>query len=293
MFPMKRILLPIDFSDRSACAARYAAALKCRSQAELTVLHVAPGHAPYVDVNDVCLSPAYALEIAWSEAKLSDAKERMDEFIESHLHGIPATSCVCSGDAAKVIVRRAQDSKADLIVMASHGFGGFRRMLLGSITAKVLHDAACPVFTTAHMESAPTPVAAFRNIVCAVDLGPGSEAVIRWADEFARSVSAKLILSHVLPVMFMDQWGYCDAQLTTAIRKDAEEKAKRLVETTGVEAELLVDSGGVVETLSGIAKRREADLLVIGRRHGSGFPGRLRDTAYAIIRESPCPVVSV
>ena len=50
---MKRILLPVDFSERSVSAAKYAAALAGRLQAELTVLHVAPEHAPYSDVNDV------------------------------------------------------------------------------------------------------------------------------------------------------------------------------------------------------------------------------------------------
>ena len=80
----------------------------------------------------------------------------------------------------------------DLIVMGTHGFGGFRRMLLGSITAKVLHDARCPVFTSTHAESTPATLPPLRTILCAVDYGPQSEAVLRWADEFARSVGAQL-----------------------------------------------------------------------------------------------------
>jgi nucleotide-binding universal stress UspA family protein len=172
MFPMKRILFPVDFSDRSACAARYAAAVKCRSQAELTVLHAAAGHALYTGVNDASLEHAYALEIAWIEARLTEAKEKMAEFMDSHLHGVPATPCVRSGDPAKVIVQQAHAMKADLIVMATHGFGGFRRMLLGSVTAKVLHDASCPVLTSAHSESIPATIAPFRNVLCAVDFGP-------------------------------------------------------------------------------------------------------------------------
>jgi nucleotide-binding universal stress UspA family protein len=293
MFPIERILFPVDFTERSTWVAKYAAALKCRSQAELTVLHVAPGHGPRFDVNDVCLPPAYALEIAWDEARLTDANVRMGDFIDSHLHGVPVTPCVRSGDAARIIVEQAQTTKADLIVMATHGFGGFRRMLLGSITAKVLHDAACPVFTSAHMAPAPITIPPFRTVLCAVDFGPPSEAIVRWADAFARSTSANLILTNILPVISTGRWDYCETDVSTPIQTDAEEQANLLVEKTGADVELLLESGGVVETLSNIALRKEADLLVIGRHHESGLLGRLRDTGYAIIRESPCPVVSV
>jgi nucleotide-binding universal stress UspA family protein len=292
MFPMKRILFPVDFSERSACVARYAAALQCISQAELTVLHVVPEHAGYTGVNAEAIDP-YALEIAWSEARLAEAKEKMAEFIDSQLHGVPATPCVRSGNAAKVIVQQANAMEADLIIMATHGFDGFRRMLLGSVTAKVLHDASRPVLTSAHYEYTPATIAPFRNVLCAVDFGPESEAVVRWADEFARSFAAKLTVSHILPVLPMGQWGYCEADATVAMRKDAKDQGRQLLESTGAQADLLIESGGVVETLKHVAKEKKADLLVIGRHHLGGILGRLRDTAYAAIRESPCPVVSV
>lgn len=293
MLPLKNILFPVDFSERSACAAKYALVLTCRSQADLTVLHVVPGHAPYKEVNDMSVSPAFALEIAWDEMRLSEATEKMTDFILSHLPGVPATPCVRSGDAAKVIVEQAHTANADLVVMPTHGFGGFRRMLLGSITAKVLHDAGCPVFTSAHVESAPATIRPFRNILCAVDFGLQSEAVVRWAGGFAQSMGAELFVSHVLPMVPMGQWGYCDGDISVTMRKDAEERARRLIETTGAEAKVMVETGGVVETLRDLAKDKRADLLIIGRHHQSGVLGRLRDTAYAIIRESTCPVVSV
>ena len=104
---MKKILLPVDFSPRSASAAKYAAALACRFQAELTVLHVASGHAPYHEVNDLCLPPAYPLEIAWNEMRHKEAKDTMAEFVSSHLRDVPVAPCVLSGDAAKIIVEHA------------------------------------------------------------------------------------------------------------------------------------------------------------------------------------------
>jgi nucleotide-binding universal stress UspA family protein len=87
--------------------------------------------------------------------------------------------------------------------------------------------------------------------------------------------------------------GYFEADVGTALRKDAEEKGRLLIESTAAEADLLIESGAVVERLRHIVKNTNADLVVIGRHHLGGILGRLRDTAYAIIRESPCPAVSV
>jgi nucleotide-binding universal stress UspA family protein len=192
-----------------------------------------------------------------------------------------------------MIVDQARHSKADLIVMTTHGFGDFRRMLLGSTAAKVLHDSDCPVFTTAHAESVPAIIPPFRTVMCAVDCRPHSEAVIRWSGDFAKTVGAQLIVAHMVPVLPMGQWGYCDSDLAIPVRRDAEEKARALLEATGVQAELVVEYGPVVETTRALAKDRNADLIVVGRHEDSGMFGRLRDTAYSIIREAPCPVVSV
>lgn len=290
---MKTILLPVDFSPRSASAAKYAAALACRSQAHLAVLHVEPRHPVYSQANDVSLPAAYALEIAWDELRQKEANERLAEFVSSHLRGVPVSQCVRTGDVAKVIVEQVHARNADLVVMATHGFGGFRRMLLGSVSAKVLHDVRCPVFTSAHVEATPAVIPPFRNILCAVDFALESEAVVRWASEFARSMGAQLFLTHVLPNIPTGQWGYCEADVSVEMRKDAEDKRDLLFEATGVDAKWIMESGTVVEKITELAKDTHADLLVIGRHHQDGILGRLRDTAYAIIRESPCPVVSV
>jgi universal stress protein A len=106
-------------------------------------------------------------------------------------------------------------------------------------------------------------------------------------------MAATLTVCHILPVIPMGQWGYCEVDVISAMRKDAQDRGRQLVESTCAQADLLVESGGVAETLKHVAKEKKTDLLVIGRHHESGIVGRLRDTAYAIIRESPCPVVSV
>ncbi len=286
MLELKRILVPTDFSERAACMAKYAVALEAQSKADLAVLHVVTGHASPADVHDM-------LPHAWNEMRLNAAKEEIKEFMNSPLPGIRATPCIRVGDAATVIVEQAHRTKADVIVMATHGFGGFRRMLFGSTVAKVLYDASCPVFTSAHIEYQPCKDERFETVLCAVDLGPQSAAVVRWADDFVRSFGKKLVVCHVLPAIPRGQWGDCEADVTVALRRQAEEMGRVLIESTGAVAELLLESGEVVKTVSDIAKRTNASLLIIGRYHQGDLVGRLRDRAYAMICECPCPVVSV
>ena len=85
-----------------------------------------------------------------------------------------------------------------MIMMSTRGCGLYRRFLLGSVTAKVLHDSDCPVWTTTHIEEAPPaqPVSC-RKIACAVDLGPHTERVLSWASRLASGIDARLLVIHV------------------------------------------------------------------------------------------------
>ena len=65
---------------------------------------------------------------------------------------LPHCVCLAQGDAATEIVQFAMRENVDLIAMPTRGCGVFRKMLLGSVTAKVLHDASCPVWTSSHTE---------------------------------------------------------------------------------------------------------------------------------------------
>ena len=105
------------------------------------------------------------------------------------------------GDPTKAITDFAHAEGVDLIVMPTHGYGPFRRLLLGSVTAKVLHDAECPVWTSAHLEKQPRPdQAVCRNILRAVDGTPSSVALMEWAGKFSRDAGATPRLVHVAPV---------------------------------------------------------------------------------------------
>jgi nucleotide-binding universal stress UspA family protein len=188
---------------------------------------------------------------------------------------------VLEGDPSGSIVDFAHNEHCDLIVMPTHGYGPFRRFILGSNTAKVLHDADCPVWTGVHLEDAPAALSIpIRNVLCAVDLGPQSVKTLAWAAHLAREFGARLTLLHAMP---------CGPDVQLA----AGEELRMLQTSSGADADVLLETGEPGPAICAAAARLKADVLVIGRGSAAGVYGRLRTNAYAIIRQSPCPVVSV
>jgi nucleotide-binding universal stress UspA family protein len=188
----------------------------------------------------------------------------------------------------------AHSEKADLIVMPTHGYGPFRRFILGSVTAKVLHDADCPVLTGVHIdEAAPKGPVALRNIVCAVDFDRAGEKAFRWAAELAAEFHARLTLVHALPSIQYNEMSYYDEGLPRLYREVAQQKSDELQRCTGTTADVILETGPVAEVVRNAAVAQKGDLVVIGRHENPGVLGRLRANAYSIVREAPCPVVSV
>jgi len=171
-----------------------------------------------------------------------------------------------------------------LVVMPTHGYGPFRRFILGSNTAKVLHDADCPVWTGVHLEDAPAAGISVRRVICAVDLGPHTAKTIEWAGWFSCHYEAALTILHVTTP-------HPDAD--DSLRRAALQDLERLRAETRAKADVAAEAGETAPAICEYAARQQADVLVIGRGSAAGVFGRLRTNAYAIIRQSPCPVVSV
>ena len=133
----------------------------------------------------------------------------------------------------------------------------------------------------------------FHNILCAVDLGAQSRKVLTWGAGIARELNARLHVVHVLPEREAGQARYFDQDWRIALERSAREQLEELLAEVGVDAVVVLDDGDVPRVVRNVAGSIGADLVVIGRHAGAGILGRLREHAYAIIRESPCPVVSV
>jgi nucleotide-binding universal stress UspA family protein len=281
---VRKILLPVEFSERCRGAARYGEALACHFQAELVLLHVlTPPYAIYSGGADVA---AYASVADILEERLDQARQALEAFCEAHLQpGV--REVVLEGDAAGTIVEYAHQARFDLIVMPTHGYGPFRRFLLGSVTAKVLHDVDCPVWTGPHLEQAPEwQSVALRRIACAIDLEPHSPAVLGWAASMAREYGAELLIVHAVPAPPLHPHA--------ARRPDClKQRIEALQQELAASGEVRMETGDVPAAVTHAVRDAHADLLVIGRSRSAGVAGRLRANAYAIVRDAPCPVVSI
>lgn len=289
METLKKIVAPVDFSERSVGAVRHAALLARHFQSELSLVHVFT--PPPLEFGDAAGPDSVLSELYQNRVK--EVSRDLDRFLAQELGDLTVRRVVLEGDTAHRIVEYAHQEQAALIVMATHGYGPFRQFILGSNTAKVLHDADCPVWTGVHMADAPVPAAdGLRRIVCAVDLGPQSRKTLDWAMGFQAEFAADLTLVHAVtplpddPELMAGDWA-------ARISRSAEAELSRLQKEAGASAQQVVESGDPAQVICSVASRVQAELLVIARGSAAGVFGRLRTHAYSIIRQSPCPVVSV
>jgi nucleotide-binding universal stress UspA family protein len=286
MLAIKHILFPIDFSDRCCGAAPFVEALATRFGAKVTLISVAapywypvdPGVPVMVDIDEV-------------QAQL---QERLDQALTREFQSLDVRRVVEIGEPAEAITTFAHKEDVDLIMMPTHGYGPFRSLLLGSVTAKVLHDTRCPVWTAAHVQDEPQKHhAACLNILCAVDGSPQSDRLMKWAGEFAKLNAATLRIVHVIGGI----QGWPESQLNVefegTMRTDAREFIEKMMRAAGVFAPVCVAVGDVAGSVREEARRHATDLVVIGRGLLQETLGRLRTHAYGIIRQAPCPVISV
>jgi nucleotide-binding universal stress UspA family protein len=167
--------------------------------------------------------------------------------------------------------------------------------LLGSVTAKVLHDTECAVWTAAHTET-PEYVASaeWGNVVCAIDTTGDAQHLIRYAGELSRAYGATVHLVHAIPAppaTLMEQ--YLNRDFEAFLKDSARQAIDAMQIQAGTDFELRIEDGNVSSIVAAAARKHEADLVLIGRGTLPHFGGRLRTHVYPIIREAPCPVLSI
>lgn len=289
---LERILVPVDFSERSYGAARYVEALADRDDTQIFLVHVTTPlnyELSALDVGGTVLNELNA-------DRTAELQEQLDNFAAEELKPYRVQRLLFEGDPAKHIVEFAHEQHISLIVMPTHGYGLFRRFLLGSVTAKVLHDAECPVWTGVHLDQSPSfDQIHFRRIIVGVDVVSAPQALkaISWAAQMAERERAELIIVHAYPSLEGRAGEYFDANWRTYFSQTANDEIMKMQQKLGTDAELVLEPGDPAQVVCDLASARKADLLVIGRGSAAGVFGRLRANAYSIIRQSPCPVVSV
>jgi nucleotide-binding universal stress UspA family protein len=271
MIDFKRILYPVDLSAHSREVAPSVAAMAQRFGSEVVLLHVAGG---------TTLEPAF------------------DQFAAAELSGVSVVRELVEGDPAGQIVSYADEHKVDLIMMATHGHGPFRALLLGSVTSKVLHDTHCLVWTGVHAEELTAhPAGRWERVLCAVDTVDDTEehgeSVLKWAWEFAQQQGLEIQLVHAVAGADGMWTEASDPSMYEFLFHAARERVAKLQALAGTNLELRLIGGSVGTAVHQAAVDYNADLIVIGRGGIQASFGRLKNSASAIIRAAPCPVISI
>lgn len=276
------ILAPVDFSDRSRLGVREAAAIAAKFDAKLLLLHAVEA----ASTSDYQGGEAPGLAEVYDAEGLAHLIEREAPDAKSELMVVP-------GELGECVRRVCEEQSVDLVVMPTRGAGSYRQYLLGSSTAKVLHDVACPVLTGAHLEHPAEACYPYKKIACMPDLKDGGHSVVRYGRGFASAFDAKLLLAYIGPDFHSMGVG-THQEFTQTLEGSARIRLESLAEQEGVEAEIAVKTGALEDCLPQLLTERNVDLLVISRGAGEGNPnGGLSASAYAAICCSPCPVLSV
>ncbi len=292
MLEVNTILVPVDFSERSAPAAKHAVNIAKHFNAQVAFLHVTPV-LPY----DAAFASGFPAGFFWTPGPdlVRGLRERLDQFLDDAIPGHPGERMVVTGRPVPLIGETARSLGADMIVMPTSGVSPFQHFLLGSVTTGVLGSVDSPVFTGAHVEDvdvfAPRP---YKRIGCAIGLQSDDESLLRYATDFASAYRAEVVAIHAMPMVLEDGGGSTLVpQLTTLLRKHAMERTADLLKRVGAEVPLFVEPGAPEDVVSSVADTHGLDLVVIGRHKKDGAFGGLRGNAYNIIRNASCPIISV
>jgi nucleotide-binding universal stress UspA family protein len=302
MIEIRQILCPVDFSDFSRHALDHAVVIARRHDSTITVLNVcaivpATAYAPGTPIMPVTVP---------TPGDLDALLAAMKRFVETEVGlTVPMRFEIAEGDAASEILERADALPSDLIVMGTHGRSGFERLVLGSVTEKVIHRAACPVLTVPRpvADVVPVPGRLFTRILCGIDFSDTSLRAFEYALSLAQERDAQLTLVHVVevsPAPQSEAAGDVEARmLGSYVAAAAEARAERLERIVPDSArayctiERTLAIGKAHHEILRIAAERDSDLIVLGA-HGFGVAQLLfGSTAHQVVRQARCPVLTI
>jgi nucleotide-binding universal stress UspA family protein len=282
--PFTNILYPIDFSARCRAIVPHVGAACDRWNASLTLVH-------FVHIPPLAYGTPDAPVVF--DFPLDDVRKSADQgladFAAREFPGMAVKAVVEEGDPGLCIASFAQESKIDLIMMPTRGRGRFRAALLGSTTAKTIHEATCAVWTDAHCEHGHRDHTAWDTIICAIDTDDEGQRLIRTAADLTRGTKAIVYLAHAVPANFLPSLD-ADAEL---VQDEAMQKIVEMQTKAKTYFLVCTAAGPITEVLRHAVQSHRADLVLIGRGVLPRFAGSLRSEVYSIVRNMPCPVLSI
>jgi nucleotide-binding universal stress UspA family protein len=282
-FKPKFILCPTDFSELATLALHYGKMMAVCFDARLIVLYANPFTPPPHFTSGQVDELVKAIEHSKGAAK---------EYLIPHVHehigeSIEFEAMVAENQPVPAILHMADEKKADMIIMGTHGRSGFNRFMLGSVTEKVLHETDCPVLTVREKKNAKRPSKdSIRHVLCPINYTEVALKALEHAVAISRCFGAELLVLHVIESRSSDvkeevEHGRLCAWVPSDIRSRCSLKE-------------IVRRGDAAEKIVEVAQDEASDLIVLGAQHK-----RFSDTTVIgattvrVTRHAPCPVLTV
>ncbi len=291
----KNILLLTDFSDASAKAFNYATAIARSHGSKIYLVHVIPP-----EFTSFIPEPPKDWVRHEAEREMEDLDHR------SELTSIEHEMVLRTGSVWNVLSAEIHQQNIELVVLGTHGRGGLKKLVLGSVAEEVLRRAGCPVITVGpHIDVLSGASGKFHTILFATDFHPASAKALEYALLLANQSQAKLILLHVLPpaglpgpgLTFYDETAINEWQ--AKVMATAKSKLGKLLPASiklWCEPEYVVGFDFTAEGILLVADDRQADLIVMGANRPLSAKisaHALKAVTYEVICHAKCPVLTV
>lgn len=274
-----RILVPSDLSKPAETALRYAHLFVDRFAAKLTVMYADPLLYP-LDV--------FGGDLVIDAEKQGISEGTLEECLRRHVVAqigpeVPFETRLSVGPAVPMIVKAADETGADLIIIGTRGHHGWRRAIVGSITSGILHATERPVLV---VKSDPVvSVPRITRILCPINMSEVAREALGAAEVLASRFGAELVLVHV------NEEGRASGDAELAMRQWLGVKSG----PASPSWRELVVRGGAAERVLDCAEDLRADLIVIGAQHRrfGGEDTVIGTTTERLLRFAACPVFTV
>lgn len=293
----KNILCATDFSEFSNHTVNYGVALAKEFEANLIICHV-------IDLSSVAIYGEFQLDPVGQQSRImEDANAQLEELtVDQPVAWEPLVSI---GKPADEISRAVEEKSIDLVITATRGRSGFKRLILGSVTERLMRTLTCPllVVRSPEHELADTPDKQIRlnKILVGCDFSPDSEQALKHGLSLAQEFQAELHLSHVIEPPAQPNLIKEATLLSGEYQEDYHNLLlKKLIDMIPAESanwckpQTSIMEGQPYDELVKYADTRDIDMIVLGvRGHGLVKTLLLGSTTDRVIRNSPCPVLSV
>ena len=299
----KRIVIATDFSDASQRAQAWGLAVACRYGSEVYFVHATPREAR----GPVPMDPL-PKEIDRRQLEAEGQMKILANGVRAT--GIASHPIVKHDSVSTVIPSVIQEESIDLLVLGTHGRGGLKKLVLGSVAEELLRLASCPVLTVGrNVEPLTGSRTIFGRILFATDFGAGAANALRYALFLANEQSTSLVLLHMVPPMpaIMGPEVYAMPNCTAEELKGSkstqrQESARKLKQILPRETELVFEPEYVITTdflpegILAVAAEHKVGLIVMGANR-TGSPRTAAHMPWTIVHrvisEARCPVLTV